>query len=341
MTRIVRQDEVPALLPMEECVEAVAAALRALAAGDAVLPLRQITWLPDHSGLLGLMPAHLRGGGIGGAAGAGLLGVKVISVMPGNHDTELDSHQGAVLLFEAVRGRLLAIVDATSITQIRTAAASAVATRALAREDAGDLAMLGTGVQAVSHLEAMRVARRIRRVRAWSRDADHARAFARRESERQGIEVEVAATARETVEGADLICTTTSAREPVLEGAWLAPGAHVNAVGACLPTTRELDTQAVARSRFYVDTREGALREAGDFLIPRSEGAIGDDHIVGEIGEVLIGKVPGRGSPDEITVFESLGIGVYDLAAAHRVWRNAEAAGGGTEVDLGGRRPAD
>jgi ornithine cyclodeaminase len=348
VTRIVRQDEVPALLPMLECVEAVERALRALAAGDATLPLRQMMWLPDHSGLLGLMPAHLGARGIGGSAavptggptatGIGVLGIKVVSVMPGNHDTELDSHQGAVLLFEAARGRLLAVVDATSITQIRTAAASAVATRALAREDAGDLAMLGTGVQAVSHLEAMRVARRIRRVRAWSRDADHARAFARRESQRQGVEIEVAATAREAVEGADLVCTTTSAREPVLEGAWLAPGAHVNAVGACFPTARELDTAAVVRSRFYVDTREGALREAGDFLIPRSEGAIGDDHIVGEIGEVLIGKVQGRRSPDEITVFESLGIGIYDLAAAHVVWRNAEAAGAGIEVDLGGRR---
>jgi len=219
MTRIVRQDEVLALLPMEACVEAVEQALRALAAGDATLPLRQMMWLPDRSGLLGLMPAHLGAGGIGvrkaagtghsARYGAGVLGIKVISVMPGNHGTEIDAHQGVVLVFEAERGRLLAVVDASSITLIRTAAASAVATRALAREDAGDLAILGTGVQAASHLEAMRAVRRIRRVRAWSRDADHAQAFARRESERRGIEIEAAATARDAVEGADLICTTT------------------------------------------------------------------------------------------------------------------------------------
>jgi ornithine cyclodeaminase len=332
MTRIVRQDEVPALLPMAECVEVVEAALRARAEGDAVQPLRQAMWLPDRSGLLGLMPAHL--------GPPRTVGIKVITLMPGNHGTELDAHQGAVLLFEAERGRLLAVVDASSITRIRTGAASAVATRALARDDAGDLAILGTGVQAVSHLEAMMLARDIQRVRVWSRTADHARAFARRESDRHGIEIEPVASAREAVEGTDLVCTTTSARDPVLEGAWLAPGAHVNAVGACLPIARELDTQAVARSRFYVDTREGALHEAGDFLIARSEGAIGDDHIAGEIGEVLTGKAPGRQSPDEVTVFESLGIGIYDLAAAHRVWQNAEAQDAGIEVDMGGWRDA-
>ncbi|MGH7562857.1 MAG: ornithine cyclodeaminase family protein [Gemmatimonadota bacterium] len=330
MTRIIPQDEVHALLPMAECVEVVEEALRALAQGDAVLPVRQAMWLQDRSGLLGLMPAHL--------GPPRTMGIKVISVMPGNHGTELDAHQGAVLLFEAERGRLLAVVDASSITAIRTAAASAVATRALARSDAGDLAILGTGVQARSHLEAMGVVREIRSVRVWSRSAGHARTFARRETD--GLEVRAAATVREAVEGADLVCTTTAATEPVLEGTWLSPGTHVNAVGACLPTTRELDTEAVLRSRFYVDTREGALREAGDFLIPKAAGDVDDDHIVGEIGEALIGKVPGRQSPDEITVFESLGIGIYDLAAAHRVWRNAEAAGAGIEVELGGRRPA-
>ncbi|MGH7557364.1 MAG: ornithine cyclodeaminase family protein, partial [Gemmatimonadota bacterium] len=141
--------------------------------------------------------------------------------------------------------------------------------------------------------------------------------------------------------GADLVCTTTSAAEPVLEGEWLSPGAHVNAVGACLPATRELDTEAVLRSRFYVDTREGAVHEAGDFLIPRSEGALDNGHLAGEIGEVLIGKIPGRRFLDEVTVFESLGIGIYDLAAAHRVWRNAEASGAGIEIELGGRREPD
>lgn len=330
--RIVSQAEVPALLPMAECVEAVEAALRDLAGGAATQPLRWPVWLPDRSGLLGLMPAHL------GPPRA--IGGKVVTVMPGNHGTELDAHQGVVLLFEAERGRLLAVVDASSVTRIRTGAASAVATRALARADAGDLAILGAGVQAASHLEAVRAVRDLRRVRVWSRSADHARDFARRARERHGIEIEPIATAREAVAGADIVCTTTSATEPVLEGAWLAPGCHVNAVGACVPTARELDTEAVVRSRFYVDRRESALAEAGDFLIPKAEDAVGEDHIVAEIGEVLVGAAPGRGSPDEITVFESLGLGIYDLAAAHRVWENAEAADAGIAIEMGGRRDA-
>lgn len=330
MTRIISQAEVPALLPMAECVEAVEEALIARAEGEATLPLRQMMWLPDRNGLLGLMPAHL--------GPPRIMGGKFLSVIPANHGTELDTHQGIVLLFEAERGRLLAVVDATSITAIRTAAASAVATRALARQDAGDLAILGTGVQARSHMEAMRVVREIRTVRVWDRGADRAQTFARHESNRHGIEVRATRSAREAVQGSDLVCTTTSATEPVVEGAWLQPGAHVNAVGACIPSARELDSEAVIRSRFIVDTREGALCEAGDFLIPKAAGEIDDDHIVGEIGEVLIGKVPGRRTPDEITVFESLGIGIYDLAAAHRIWRNAVAKGAGIEVELGGRR---
>jgi ornithine cyclodeaminase len=315
---------------MAECIDVVEAALIARARGDATLPVRQLMGLPDRNGLLGLMPSHL--------GEAGIMGVKVISVIPANHGTELDTHQGAVLLFETERGRLLAVVDATSITGIRTAAASAVATRALSREDAGDLAILGTGVQARSHLEAMRVVREIHGVRVWDRSADRARAFARRESALHGIEVRAVEFARDAVEGADLVCTTTAATEPVLDGAWLEPGAHVNAVGACFPTARELDTEAVLRSRFFVDTREGALREAGDFLIPKAAGELDEDHIVAEIGEVLTGQVAGRRSPDEITVFESLGIGIYDLAAAERIWRNAEAKGVGIEVEFGGWR---
>jgi len=330
MTRIISQADIPALLPMAECVEVIEQALIARAEGEVTLPVRQLMWLPDRRGLLGLMPAHL--------GPPRIMGGKFLSVIPANHGTELDTHQGVVLLFEAERGRLLAVVDATSITAIRTAAASAVATRALAREDAGDLAILGTGVQARSHMEAMPVAREIRNVRVWDRTAERAEAFARRESERHGIEVRAARSAREAVEGADLICTTTAATEPVLEGAWLSLGAHVNAVGACFPTARELDTETVLKSRFFVDTREGVLSEAGDFLIPKGAGDVDDGHIQGEIGEVLTGKVEGRQTSDEITVFESLGIGIYDLAAAHQVWRNAEAQGAGIEVELGGRR---
>lgn len=329
---LLSQDDVARFLPMSACIEAVDEAFRAVARDDVVLPVRSIVWLPDRHGLLGVMPGYL---GVGK-----LLGVKTITVMPGNHGTPFDSHQGVVLLFEAERGRLLSILDATAITTIRTAAASAVATRALARPDAGDLAILGTGVQAAAHLEAMRAVRPVRRVRVWSRNPANARAFAAREAARHGIEVTAAPSAREAVLGADLICTVTSACEPVLEGAWIASGAHLNAVGACVPRCRELDTEAVRRARVYVDHRPAALAEAGDLLIPIAEGAIAPDHIVGEVGGVLAGTAQGRRDREEITLFKSLGVAIEDLAAGARAYANALAAGAGTTVAIGGERRA-
>jgi ornithine cyclodeaminase/alanine dehydrogenase-like protein (mu-crystallin family) len=234
--------------------------------------------------------------------------------------------------------RLLAIADATSITAIRTAAVSGVATRALAREDAEDLAILGSGTQARTHLEAMLLVRPIRRVRVWSRTPANARRFAERESLRSGLAVEVAESAREAVEDAALICTATSAREPILRGEWLAPGTHVNAVGFGGPAARELDTQAVVGSRLFVDRRESALSEAGDFVIPKTEGVIGDDHIVGELGDLLLGRIEGRTDSEVVTLFESLGIAIEDLAAVHHVYVQASARGVGTRIDLGGAR---
>jgi ornithine cyclodeaminase len=326
---VVSQEEVPALLPMDECIAAMERALGALAAGEALMPLRTIMWLPEKVGALGMMPAYL--------ANEQVLGLKVITVFPGNHGTEIDAHQGAVMLFEAAHGRPLAIVDATAITAIRTAATSAVATKLLAREDAGDLAILGSGTQARAHLDAMKHVRRLRWVRVWSRNPAHAAGFAETEGRRHGLAIESLASIREAVVGADLICTTTSSPEPILQGEWLAPGAHVNAVGSSVPFTRELDTAAVVRSRLFVDRRESTLHEAGDFLFPKKEGAIGDDHIRGELGEVLLGKVAGRTAPDEITLFKSLGLAIEDLAAAHHVYMKAGAAGLGTRVALGGR----
>lgn len=327
---IINHAEVHELLPMDECIDVLAEAFRALSGGDAINPLRHVMWLPDRSGLLGLMPAFL--------ADIKTMGVKAISVFPGNEGTEYDSHQGTVLLFETEHGRLVAIVDAGAITAIRTAAASGVATRLLARHDAEELAILGSGLQAQTHLAAMLVARTIRRVRVWSRTPEHAHAFARRESARHNIEVAPVATARDAVDGADIICTVTAAREPVLMGEWLAPGAHVNAVGSSVPFARELDTPAVVRSRLFVDRRESTLNEAGDFLIPKQEGVLGDDHIQGEIGEILLGRVQGRESAEEITLFKSLGLAVEDLASAHYVYTKALTQGTGTWVELGGSR---
>jgi len=316
------------LLPMEICVPLMREALETFARGDAVLPLRNLVRLPDGSGLLGMMPGYL--------GGPPSFGLKVVSVMPGNHGTPYDSHQGVVMLFGIEHGEPLAIIDATAVTAIRTAAASAAATDALARTDAGDLALIGSGAQARSHLVAMAAVRTLRRVRVWSRNRANAEQFAAAESQRAGLRIEVATTAEDAVRGADLVCTTTSSREPVVRGPWLAPGTHVNAVGACFPASRELDTDAVRRARLFTDCRESCVNEAGDFLIPRTEGAIDDAHLLGEIGQVFLGTVPGRRSPDDVTIYESLGIAVEDLAAAREIHRRAKASGQGTWLEWGG-----
>ena len=318
----VNEAGVKELLPMGECVALMREALATFARGDAVLPLRSLVRLPDGSGLLGLMPGYL--------GEPKSFGLKVVSVMPGNHGTAYDSHQGVVMLFGLEHGEPLAIVDATAITAIRTAAASGAATDALAKSDAGDLAIIGSGAQARTHLEAMRAVRKLRRVRVWSRSRPNAERFARE------TDVEVSASPEEAVRGADLICTTTASKDPVLQGAWVAPGAHVNAVGACFPASRELDADLVKRSRFYTDCRESCVNESGDFLIARKEGAIGDAHLLGELGEVLIGKVAGRTSPQDITVYESLGIALEDLASAHFIHRRAIETGAGTWLEWGG-----
>lgn len=329
---IINQSEVPHLLPMSECMQVMAEALKALTLGNAILPLRPVMWLPEKVGALGMMPSYL-----------GVIksfGLKVVSVFSGNHGTEYDSHQGAVMLFEEAHGRLLAIVDSSSITGIRTAAVTGVATKLLAREEAGDLAILGSGVQAQTHLEAMLLARKIRRVRLWSRESDHANQFADREGKQHGIKIEVMPTVKEAVAGADIICTVTASPEPVLKGEWIAPGAHVNAIGSSVAFTRELDTAAMVKSKLFVDRRESTINEAGDFLFPKKEGAIGDDHIKGEIGELLLGEVRGRESAKEITLFKSLGLAVEDLAAAHHVYQKAIEKGMGMAVELGGSRHA-
>jgi len=329
---VIDHTNVVRLLPMGECMDQMDEALKALSDGDANMPLRTIVWLPERVGALASMPAVI-GFGAGGA-----MGIKAITVFPGNLGTELDSHQGVVLLFEMERGRLLSISDATAITAIRTAAVSGVATRALARQDAGDLAILGSGTQARTHLEAMLLARPVRRVRVWSRGRENAARFAQEASARHGLAVEVSPSAQDAVAGADLICTVTSSVQPVVLGEWLSPGAHVNAVGAVGPAARELDTAAIARSRLFVDRRESAQSEAGEFIQARDEGAIGPDHIQGEIGELLLGKVPGRASPDEITVFRAVGLAVEDVAAARHVYRRAVEEGTGAWVELGGGR---
>jgi ornithine cyclodeaminase len=322
---LISQRDVNRLLPMRDCIEAMAEAMTLLVQGKVVQPLRQVVPIPGRRAALATMPA---------AAGAPMgLGVKVIAVFPNNRSTPHDSHQGAVLLFDADHGTLRAIVDASEITAIRTAAVSGLATRLLARAEAGDLAILGAGVQARTHLDAMLAVRKIRRVRVWSHTQANRDRFAEYESQRHGIAIESVASVQSTVAGADLICTVTSAREPILRGTWIEPGAHVR-------TQRELDTAAVRGARLFVDDRTAALSEAGDVLIPIAEGAFGDEHIAGAIGEVLTGRVTGREREDQVTLFKSLGLAVQDLAASHLVYSRAVDRELGTWVDLGGERPA-
>ena len=327
---IITDKQVEQLLPMGECIETMSDALKTVARGGAVLPLRQIMWLPDKSGALGAMPSYL--------ADPASLGIKVITVFQKNLGTKYDSHQGAVLLFDAEHGVLQAVIDASSVTAIRTAAVSGVATRALARVEAGDLCLMGSGAQAMTHLEAMKSVRTLRRVRVWSRSFDNAKAFATKALAKHGIEVEAIDSAREAVMDADIICTTTSSREPVLLGEWIAQGAHINAVGSSIPAARELDTAAVVNASLFVDRRESTVNEAGDYLIPMKEGAIDASHIRAELGDVLTGAHDGRSTGSEITLFKSLGIAIEDLASAHLIHRKALALGIGTSIELGGLR---
>lgn len=315
------------LLPMDRCIELMGEALSSLARGGGANPLRQVVALPFAPGAVVSMPAAMDQ--------PAAIGVKVLTVFPGNYALGLESHQGFVLLFDAEHGRPLAIVDASAITAIRTAAVSGLATRLLAREDAGDLAILGSGVQARSHLAAMVLARPVRRVRAWSPDRGRLDAFVAESRTGSGLEIQAMDDAKSAVDGADIICTVTAASEPVLSGDWLAPGAHINAVGSSRPNVRELDTRAVAGARLFVDRRESALNESGDVLLPMAEGAFDESHIVAELGEVAAGLASGRRSPDEVTLFKSLGLALEDVAAASWVHRRALEEGIGTSIQLG------
>jgi len=310
---------------MSVCITLMRDALAARARGEAVQPLRTVMRIPDGAGLMATMPAWV--------GGPPALGVKVISVFSGNRALGQDSHQGAVLCLDPATGTLQALVEAGAVTAIRTAAVSGVATERLALPDANDLAILGAGVQAASHLAAMCAVRPIRRVRIWNRTEAGARALAAQTGARHGIEVLVADSPPAAVRGAEIICTVTAAREPIIEGAWLAAGAHVNAVGSSTPDARELDTETIRRARVFVDARESALNEAGDLLLALSEGLDRVEPIQAELGDVLIGRDPGRQSATEVTLFKSLGLGIEDVAAARYIVEEARRLGVGQEVE--------
>jgi alanine dehydrogenase len=323
--RILSGADIKALLPMDACIDLMRTTMIAVSEGRARVPPRTV--LPVSSGgLLGNMPGYL--------AEPECFGVKLLSLFPGNPAAGLSSHLGLVLLFEPKHGLPVAMLDAAELTAIRTAAVSGLATQLLAREEAADLAILGSGEQARSHLEAMLAARPVRRVRVWSRNPAHAEAFAAEQGELHALRIEVAASAEAAVVGADLICTVTGSPEPILHGDWIAPGAHLNVVGASRIAAAEIDTAAVIRARFFVDFRQSAELEAGELRRALDADAITPEHVLGEIGEVANGTLAGRRAPDEITLFRSLGIAPEDLASAHYVLQRAEAAGLGQVVEL-------
>jgi ornithine cyclodeaminase/alanine dehydrogenase-like protein (mu-crystallin family) len=326
-------EDVRGLLSYNECADAMRGALAALARGAVHQPLRTVIRPPGADGLMALMPAY-RQAVPATAGGEAALGVKAICVFPGNPAAGLDAHQGVVLLSSAQTGEPLAVLNASAITEIRTAAVSVVATELLARPGAADLAIIGTGTQARAHLLAIAAARPLTGIRVAGRDRAKARRFAEDMGGRTTAPMTACGSVAEAVAGAGIVVTVTSSAEPVLRREWLAPGTHINAVGACLPRARELDTETVAAAALFADSRESCTSEAGDFLLARAEGAIGPDHVRAEIGEVLAGTAPGRGGDGEITVFESLGLAIEDVAASALAYRKAAALGAGAWADF-------
>jgi alanine dehydrogenase len=320
---------VTAALPLDACIELMENALRAYDRGAVVQPLRSVIQLPDGSGSLYTMPAFI--------AEPPALAVKMITIFHGNAARSLPTHQGIVVVFDPQTGTPSLLLDAARLTAIRTAAVSAVATRALARADAAVLAMLGTGVQARSHIEALALVRPIREVRVWGRSRERARQLAREIAAGTAptggpggsspLEVIVCDSAADAVSDADIVCTTTSAREPMLRGEWLKRGAHINAIGASTPDAREVDSAAVAMARIFVDSIDAALTEAGDLLLPLGEG-VTDAKDWSPIGAVLNGTASGRATEDDITLFKSVGLAIEDAAAAAHIARQRPASGG-------------
>ena len=326
---VLGEAEVHAHLAMGECIEAMERSLGELARGESQMPLRNVLRGSGSAGMLGLMPAF-RGGR------HPVYSLKAVCVFPGNPALGLDAHQGTVTLFDGETGLPSAILNGAAVTSIRTAAVTALATRLLARADATTLAILGSGVQAQAHLRSLMLVRAFTRVAIHSPNAEHAASLVAVAAAEfgDGVRFEACESAREALEGAEVVVTATNSRTPVLERDWLADGAHVNAIGASIPSARELDVATVAAAELFVDSRESAANEAGEYRLALEEGTIGPDHIRAELGEVAIGAHPGRSGPDAITVFRSLGLAVEDLAAAELAVASARRAGAGTEVEL-------
>jgi len=313
--RFVDREEVARRLTYDVCIPIVRNAMIAFSRGETKQLLRSIIPLSDGR-MFGVMP---------GAMGAHApFGAKLISVFPQNFTLGRQSHQGLVILFDPETGAPVCVLHAGEITAIRTAAASAVATDALARKDARRLAILGYGEQARTHARAIGKVRSLTSIVVWGRSSDRAEAFAQRMQAELGVSISTARSVEEAIAQADVICTVTAATEPILKGEWVQPGTHVNVVGSGFAGPAEVDNELVVRSRFIADSREGVLHQGAEFLRAKAAGLVGEDHIVAEIGQVLAGDVPGRRSAEEITVYKSLGHIVQDLASAWALYPETE-----------------
>jgi ornithine cyclodeaminase/alanine dehydrogenase-like protein (mu-crystallin family) len=324
---VLTAQEVEELLSMKDCIEVMADALAALARNEVALPLRSVLRPADARGLMALMPAY-RGGE------ESVFGLKAICVFPENPRLGKDAHQGFVMLFSGETGEPLALMNASAITAIRTAAVSALATRLLARENACDLAIIGTGVQARTHLAAISCVRPLKRVRVVSKNHDHSRHFANEMRDRFPFPIEPMESVEESLRDVDLIVTATTSHEPVLKREWISPGTHINAIGTYSPAAREIDSATMAAARIFVDRRESTLNESGDYALAAKEGLIGPQSILAEIGEILIGGKSGRTSPDEITLFKSLGLAIEDVASAQYLLARAQTENCGSWIDF-------
>lgn len=313
MPLLLKESEVHKLLPMSELIGVMEDALAAFAAGAVDQPVRSVVQIGAEKNYFGTMPA-----GLPNAAGA-----KLVTVFPGNLAKGLTSHLATILLLDPETGALLALLDGRYITEARTAAVSAVSTKLLAREDARVLAILGSGVQARSHVEALRHVRNFDSIRAYSPNRANLEAFCR------DMDVTPASTAEEAVRGADVVAAVSAAKEPIVASEWIGPGTHLIGVGACRPVHREFPADLMARCSIYVDSRAGAMTEAGDILLAIEDGAITAGNILGELG-----SMPRRKSAEEVTFFKSLGMAVEDVAAANLVYRRAIEAGIGTRFEL-------
>ena len=323
MTLCLSEEDIRAVLPMTDLLHAMEKTLAAFSSGQVVQPVRPVVEMAPEA-LFAAMPGFIRAPAV--------LGAKLVAVMGANQARGLPTHRASILLLDPETGSLMAVMDGRLITEMRTAAVSAVSAKFMARAGAAVLAILGSGVQARSHLAALSIWRAFEDVRVWSPTAAHVRQF----TAEAGAPVRACHSAAEAVRGAGVIVLATASDKPVIEDAWAAPGAHVISVGACRPSQREIDPALLARARVVVDSRASAFQESGDIVLGLEEGRFTPDHVAGELGEVIIGGVPGRTSESEITVFKSLGLAVEDLAAAHLAYQRARQLRKGIEIDLGG-----